>query len=333
MYKTGIIDIFITISILICFLILLIKSAKQLENNIITISKKLKLKEFFLGFLLIGIFTNLPEIAVAIFSVNQNTPSLSVGNLFGGATVLLTLVFGLVAIKFKKIAFKRPLFTESELVIGLLQLMCSLIFISDGYLSIVESLSILIFYLLYIRYISHHFQFKFRDVFKINLKKFLSGISTSTILSTILSVGLLIIAANFIVELSENLAILLGIPLSLFGLLLLGIGTNLPEIAILLTTDKHDIKEKNLTTGIILGSVFVRNGILGIVGILSGGFILEDKIVFIPTIVILCLTNIIFLLFTWRDRDISREEGLLLVSLYAALMISESVIIFNNLNI
>ena len=164
-------------------------------------------------------------------------------------------------------------------------------------------------------------------MFNADIRSFFNFGNARLYISVFISVLLLLISANVIVEISKVLATALSIPIALVGIFVLGIGTNIPEIAILLTSNKGARSEKELIFGSILGSIFIRTIILGLLGIVSGGFIIKDYVVIIPTIVILSIALFMLIVFVLRNKDISKVEGIMLVALYISLIVSELLIL------
>jgi cation:H+ antiporter len=322
-------EIFLLFFALLCSVYLLMYSAKKVQNGLIIVTKKAHLKEFFLGFLILGIFTNMPETLIALISANS-APELSLGNLLGGAAILLTLGIGSIVVKFGSIRFPRRIFREGDFFVGLIQVFFILFVLIDLEVNLVESIILILFYILYIRSVAHRFNIHVtRSLFGMDIKSFFNVGNAKLYISVFVSVILLLVSANVIVEISKVLATALSIPIALVGIFVLGVGTNIPEIAILLTSNKDDRSEKELALGSVLGSVFIRTIILGVLGLVSGGFVIKDYIVIVPTIVILSLALLMLIVFVLRNKDISRVEGIMLLALYASLIVSEVLILFN----
>jgi cation:H+ antiporter len=135
---------------------------------------------------------------------------------------------------------------------------------------------------------------------------------------------ILIVASSYVVQLSESLASIIGVTESLIGILILAVGTNLPELTIMLTS-KGDEEEK-LALGNLFGSACVNAGILGLLSVLAGGFEIKDFESIVTGIVILALALILFTYFSWTGRKIDRFEGFLLIGLYVAMIITEIIV-------
>jgi len=310
----------ILIVALVIFLLVLVKSAQLVEGSFEFLSKKLKISEFFTGFVILSIITSLPEMSISVLS-SQEVPELSVGNLIGATTVLLTLVIGLSAVKYGKLEFKSR-FKEKEVLMGIGLIGFMVICILDRYISIPEGIALLSLYFSYIGYLNHKFNQKsLKKSANIEIRKLSKLLGKAG-----LGIILLLISSSVIVKLAESLAITLSISPAIIGILILAVGTNLPEITILLISKKTK-DDEDLALGNFFGSACVNPGILGLLAIMAGGVKIDSFVVIISYNVILVLTLILFAIATWTGKKVTKTEGYMLAALYIALLISEFAII------
>ncbi len=306
---------------LVVLIFILVRSAGLVEESFVFLAKKLKLNEVFVGFAILGVLTSLPEISVAIQS-SQEVPTLSLGNLFGAQAVLLTLIVGFSAIKYRGIKLQRR-FREKEIITGLGLISLGVISVIDFRLTVVEGIFLLFTYVLYILYLNKALNGNaLKKHVKVNIKKLLH-----LLVKSFIGIFLLIIASKFIVDLSSELALLLLIPPSIVGVLLLGFGTNLPELSVLLTSKREDNDSENLLLGNFLGSACANVGILGILAILSGGFNINNGVELTPTLTILTISIILFGVASWTGKTITKLEGFVLMGLYSSLLIVEFLVL------
>lgn len=318
-------DIFLNIFILIILIVGLVISAKFVESSFVTIANKLRVNEFFLGFFVLAIITSLPEISIAVVSSNVS-PELSLGNLFGATIVILTLIIGISAIKYRGIDFKGK-FSEKEVLMGLLTIFLMIVVIFDATLTVFESIVLFSVYAIFIYYLYR--KFNKRDS---RPTLFLSLDNSNPIkLFTIAIIGAvgIIITSTYIVETAGNIAESLKVSETLIGILMLAIGTNLPELTILLTSKK--MEEEELAIGNFFGSACVNVAILGLLGITSRGFQIEGFAGIVSGGVILLISIIFFIIFSWTGRRLSKSEGFLLVAVYVAFVLTELIVVFNKL--
>lgn len=315
-------EILLLIGIIIFFLVLLVKSAELVEGAFVFLARKIHISEFFIGFVVLSIITSLPEMSISVLS-SQDIPELSIGNLIGASTVLLTLVIGLSAIKYKTLIFKGR-FSEKEVVMGIGLIASMILVLWDKYISVDEGLLLLGGYLFYVFYLNHKFN---KDIIKknssLNIHKLFHSFGRAGI-----GIIILLISSSIIVRSASHLAGLLSISPALIGLLLLAIGTNLPELTILFIS-KQNVGDQKLALGNIFGSACVNPGILGLLAVLAGGVKVDSFISIVPSLVILSFTLVLFGIATWTGRQVTRFEGILLISLYISLIIAELLIILH----
>jgi cation:H+ antiporter len=320
-------EITFSLFVLTLSVLTLIKSASYVEESLVLIAKKLKFDEFILGFVVLALTTSLPEIGVAVFASNEN-PQISLGNLIGATTVLLSLVIGLTAVKFKSLTFTGK-FKEIDVILGIFLIFLMIPVLIDKHISITEGFLMLYFYIAYIFLVFRQFKLGLKK--DMGLKKIHITVNQVTVLrhyyKILIALTTLILSAYFTVESATDLALDIGISQTLVGLLILGIGTNLPEIAILVLSKSDD--EKKLALGNFFGSACVNVGILGLLTILSGGIRItqKDLTTLSPSLTILMITGIIFLIFSWTGKKLDKGEGIILASLFVALILAELTIL------
>ena len=311
----------ILILIIIGLLLALIKSAEMVEHTFVLIARKSRISEFIIGFVVLGIVTSLPEISIAVAS-SQSVPELSVGNLIGASAVLLTLILGINAIKYKNIAFKGK-FAEKELLIGIFSVFLMLLSILDRYVSVVEGLFMLLTYVIYIIYLNYKFSKK------IDLKQSMVNVMRiySSVGIALLGMVILVVSSIFIVKAATSLAHNLYISPALVGVFLLGVGTNIPELTILITS-KVKKTEQQLTVGNELGSLFLNPGTVGLLAVLAGGAQIYDLASIAPALVACMIALGLFTIFSYTGRSLSKTEGIILVAVFASLIISQFIVLF-----
>ena len=117
---------------------------------------------------------------------------------------------------------------------------------------------------------------------------------------------------------------LLRIPSSFIALLVLSIGTNVPELVIASRSIMK--KEKDVAFGDYMGSAAMNSLLFGLLGIANMNFIIE-RTEFVPTFLLFSLGLVLFIIFCNSKRIISRGEGLVLMAVYGVYLVWQ----FNNL--
>jgi Ca2+/Na+ antiporter len=142
------------------------------------------------------------------------------------------------------------------------------------------------------------------------------------LLQMILGTVSIFIAGNILVDQSIYFAGLLGISPSLVGLLLLSIGTNVPEIVIALRAVVQ--KQQGIAFGGYLGSTATNTVTFALVALLGGPFLLTSTNFFITSI-LLMIGFILFYLFARSSDSISRKEGFILLGIYVLFVLVQAV--------
>lgn len=295
--------------------LILIKSSEIIIKSLTQIASFLHLSEFTLSFVLVAFATSLPELFVGFSSILNQTPNISLGNIIGANIVNLTLVIGLGTILAKGIEIKSQIIFKDSLYTSVIAA-APLILLLDFELSRTDGLFLLLLFILYL--INFLYQQK-RDakIFKdVSRKEF-----TRNFLFFVGGVILLLLSARIVVELVEILAWELKLPLILFGLIFLGMGTALPELIFNTQAVLKGFKE--LGIGNVLGSITVNSAlILGLVALISPIKIINYSSFAIGAIFLLLLL-ILFIIFIKTKKFLSWKEGAILVILYSLFVFLE----------
>ncbi len=252
------------IVVLIIFSVVLIKSADMIIIAVRRINTQTHTGKFALSAILLAIGSSLPELFVGITSALEGTPSLSFGNVLGANIANISLVVGASAFLTGAVEI-RDGYIKKDIVVALFAGLAPLILAIDGNISRVEGLILLATYGVYVTNLFHKryleiaedhkketFLYRFIRQFNHKEEKF-----TKEMGRLFLGLLLLLISADLIVKAATDLAQLAGIPIFLVGLILLSIGTTLPEM----TFSFRSIREHQPTMfyGNILGSVIANS--------------------------------------------------------------------------
>lgn len=134
----------------------------------------------------------------------------------------------------------------------------------------------------------------------------------SSILATIFGIIILLFSANIFVTGASNTAKYFNIPSLLIGILIVGLGTSMPELVV------SFISAVNNAPGIAIGNAYGSNIanialILGVTAIISPVYfksqILKKELPILTTITLISLFQIL-------DKNISRADGIILLVLF-----------------
>ncbi len=286
----------------------LVKAAHWVIKSLIYLSQRMKISEFVIAFILAGIATSLPELFVGISSALNKTPILSLSNIIGSNIANITLVLGITILLLRGLDIKIKTINRNIIYTALLMIY-SLLLCLDGILSRLDGVALLVSFLLYNLILIHQGQ----DINKIVVKTKKKEL-TKNIFLFIISIALLLLSAQIIVNAANNLAIKLNIPLFIVGLFMVAIGTSLPELIFGIRAAHR--KHKDMILGGILGSVAVNStAVLGITALISP-IIIENSALFISSIIALLVAYLLFGIFSYSQKRISWQEAMILLFFY-----------------
>lgn len=290
---------------------LIISSVEKLAGS-------LNVESFVVSFFVLGFLTSLTEISVGLNALIDNTPEISAGNLLGGSVILLFFAIPLLGLISNKINLDHNIGTRGVLY-SVLSLLSPFFLILDKNFSVFDGYVVLFFYSMLIIYLYSKDlkEYKSQKNTKSNINKL------KPLFSVILGVTVLILSSNYLVDRVALIADNLGISPFVISLLIISLGTNIPEIVIAIRSILDgDIQ---IAFGNYLGSSVFNIFILGLVGIISNGFDINSYS-FITTFIV-AIGFSLFYVFIKSKNSLSRKECLILFLFYFIFLLSELLII------
>ncbi len=282
-------------------------------------SHRLKLSSFSVSFLILGLFTSLGELSVGITAVLDNDPEIFVGNLIGASIVLFTLVIPLLAITGKKIKI-NPEFQSFNLIASLAVIGMPVILSFDGKLDRLDGIiSLLLFALAAILIESKRGLLKnpptaiHNHILKVGPE----------ILKIVIGVIIVYLSSNSVVEQTMYFSQILRMSPFFISLILVSLGTNLPELSLVVRT--IFFKDKEIAFGDYVGSASYNT-------LIFGGLILwYGKTIYLTnnyviSLLVLIIGLFLFYLFAKSKNTLTRREGFWLLCLYLLFVYVEVVI-------
>jgi len=314
------------ILLLIIFSFLLVRSADLVIVALRRIARWTKTGVFALSAIILAIGTSFPELFVGITSALEKEPNLSLGVILGSNIANISLVAGLTAFVVGKV-YVHGDFLKRDVWIALVAGILPIILVLDRELSRIDGLILLA---AYGAYASSFFRTRFLEIAKEHkkesffyrfLRRFnhLDSKKTKEYGRLFVGIALLLFSADVIVKISIQLALIANIPLFVVGLILIAMGTSLPELAFSLRTlEDH---EPSMFFGNLLGSTIANSTlIIGTVSVIQPIKILAVNQYFIAVIAFI----VIFLSFWYFIRSkhrLDRWEAGFLLFLYAVFLL------------
>jgi cation:H+ antiporter len=266
------------------------------------------LSEASAGFVFLAVMTSTPEIIVALFSVVQGTPAISIGDILGSNIFNVGAVLGILGM----LGFLKTCCTDLLVELTDILFLTSLIPLLLVIFKVASPIVGVI--LLGTFLINIYFMAKKRTptVKTNNLATVGKGNRKKVVAMLILSFTAVIIAARFVVSSGIDIAVILGAPPILIGAKVVAIGTSLPELTLDLTAVRRG--HVQLAIGDIIGSNLTNlTLVLGLVLITSPFAV--DMTIFIEILPFLLITTIIFWRFLTRG-GVSQVGGIILMMTY-----------------
>lgn len=290
--------------------LLVVESAKN-------IAKILGISQTLIGLGIISIGTSLPEIATNIKSGLVKASGIAIGTNLGSDIMQITFILGITAVIGTIIATKGIIKRDGFMVLGAIVLMF-LIGITGYKVTRIEGIILIVLYLAYIFYISRKERFFVKLGKKIgdNFSKHKSE-GLKDIVMMIFGIAILIYAADFVVNHALKLADYWGVAQSFIGVMIIGVGTGLPELSTAITGIFR--KAHGISLGTLIGSNITNPMFsLGFGAIASGSFglIFEKNLLFFD-IPFLFIASVVALLLLGKNMKLERKEGFVLLGLYA----------------
>lgn len=293
------------------FTVSLVVLALASHYTILAVEKLVELtglSEISVGFVILAVLTSIPELTVALFSVVQGEPGISIGDILGSNVFNVGVVLGILGL----LGFLKTCCT------GLLLDLTDILFITSLIpllLVIFNIASPLVGILLLATFVVNTYLMtkKRTPVVSTNgvgSPKRLSKIKVTLFL--ILGLASIIVAARFVVSSGIEIALFFGAPPILLGAKVVAVGTSLPE----LTTDFAAVRRGHvhLAIGGIIGSNLTNlTLVLGLV-LLTSPFAVNMTI-FTEILPFLLITTVIFWRFLIRG-GISKLGGIILIMSY-----------------
>jgi len=251
-----------SVPLLIISLSLIALLSERVIRYVLVLSKVFDLSEMAAGFILLSVITSLPELSVSTVAATLGEGGLSVGNVLGSNIANLTIIIGL-AIFFSKTEILVKGQSQKELVQFLfLSSIIPLFIVQRGSLGPVLGIVLLTLFIYFSVTIS-------RKTGKTDpVEPIKNGDTAMVGLKFALSVVLIIVLSRFVVDSSIDIASFIGLPPSIIGATIIGLGTSLPELA----TTAQALKEKlfGMALGNLLGSCITNiTLILGVSSLIS----------------------------------------------------------------
>jgi len=304
--------------------------SSYLVKTLVDIAKYLKWREFIIAFFAMAFATSLSNLFIDLNAAFRGMQEIAFGDIIGGNLVDLTLVAAIAVFFTKKTLPADSKMVQGSTLFTILIAILPLLMIWDGNLTRGDGL-ILIFAFFTYGYWIFSKKDRFQKFYKKDKKESVDSAKgwfgfLLSLGKMILLVGLLLAASFGVINSAQLFADKLGVSLSLVGVLIVGLGNCLPEAYFAVISAKKG--EGWMVLGELMGSVIIcATLVLGIVALVAP-FEVKDFSPFVIARAFTLVAALFFLVVVKTGQKITKKEGLLLLSIYIAFLLTEIFVKF-----
>lgn len=279
---------------------------RSVEN----LAQRLKISPFAMSFFVLGLLTSIPEFSIGINSIINDTPDIFVGNLLGASLVIFIFIIPLLAVFGGGVKLVHQL-SENNLIFSLLVVAAPVFLIADNVLTRTEGVFLILIYFILFYFIEK--KHGLTTIIQKEEKKIFNRHFFEDVIELLLASTIIFLASRYIVTETVYFSSMFNISQFLISIIVLSIGTNLPEISLTL---KAIVNKKNeVALGDYLGSAAANTLLFGLFTLLNGKRV--NISVYSFRILLLTLFGLgVFYIFSRSKNNISKHEGKILLLIY-----------------
>jgi cation:H+ antiporter len=277
----------------------------------LSISKRIGISEFVVGIVILAVGSDLPELAIAIDVAikgigNGGASDVVVGSALGSTLGQIGFVLGIAGLLATLTLRHRTIYRHGFILLGSIVFLA--LFAWDGEVTRTEGIALLLMYTVYLILV-------IADAG--NYENMVEGSPPDglALSITLLGIGLAIvtISADVTVEGAINVALNLGVSEAVVAVLIVGLGTSLPELSISVAAVMKG--RARMSVGNLIGSnIFDTLVPIGAAAVISGVSFSPDFLrVELPFLFV--LTTVVLLLFL-RKLGIRKAEAAVILAMY-----------------
>ncbi len=311
-------EILLQIVLLIVGFVVLIKGADWLVDGSSSIATNFKVSKTLIGLTIVAFGTSAPELAVSITSLANGSTDMLLGNIIGSNIINVLLLVGVGAvicpIKVHKETVRKelPILLLVSTALAVLFLDTTLNSADVNSITRSDAIICLLFFGVFLYYLIV-MAFRNREAKTNKREKPKYKLGKAFVFAILGLVGL-VVGSQLVVNSATEIAHVIGVSDRIIALTIVALGTSLPELATTIVAAKH--KETDLIVGNIIGSNIFNICIVMGIPVTIFGTITPDSFQIVD-LVMMVLSAVLLVLVTYRDKLISRREGLLMLLVFA----------------
>ena len=284
------------------------------------VAERFGVPEFVIGLAILSVGSDLPELAIAIDAAIKNlhtgqTSDVVVGSALGSCLAQIGLVLGITGLLHHLTLPSKAVYQHGSVLLGSLILLA--LFALDGYVSLTEGIALVVVYVIYLIMLLTSGGNGNGEIGDHSSGKL-------GVLIAYLLVGLAIVSgsAELTVSSATKVAVRFGWEQSLVAILLIGLGSSLPELSISVVAA---IKRRaHLSIGNLIGSnIFDTLVPIGVAATISGLEFDQGMLLFeLPAL--FALSALVLVFFKGKE-GIRKREAWIILGIYVAYAVTKLV--------
>lgn len=302
--------------------IVIIKASDILVDSATSIAIKCKVPKMLIALTIVSFGTCAPEIAISFTSVINKNGTIAFANVIGSCIVNVFLIIGLASL-LHPIKVKHDTVKKELPILLLITTSFSALMLDSGFnkttpnvFSRVDGIILMSLFLMFVLYLIQLSKRREKNNEKMEIKYDNIWIA---IIILILSIVLISLSSNIIVDNAIKIAKSLHISEKLITMTAIVIGTSLPEMFMTISSARKG--EFDMAIGNIIGTnIFNICIVLGLPVTIYGDISLSNFSII--DIVAVFLTSLDLYLFARSERTISKLEGFIMLLIFAVYYVS-----------
>lgn len=294
---------------------LIIKASDVLIDSAKAIAIKFKVSKVLIALTIVAFGTSAPELAISFKSIMSDNGSIALSNIIGSSIVNVLLAIGLTAISYP-IKIKKDTIKKELPILVLVTIVFTIIIANgllNGYkhntLNTFDGLLLLLVFVIFIIYIVQSVRKVDRSY---SQEKSKYGMIKS-IIYLVISIVVIIFSADLLVDSAITISNNLGVSEKVITMVVIVIGTSLPEIFLTVASAKK--KEHEMAIGNIIGTnIFNICIVMGLPIVIFNGFTIVDFDII--DIGVVLISSLLLYIFAKSEKTLSRKEGILMISIF-----------------
>ena len=298
--------------------IIIIKSSDILVDCASSLAIHCNIPKMLIALTIVAFGTCAPEVAISFQSVAAGNGTIAFANVIGSCIVNTFLIIGLAAIirpiRVKHATIKKELPILLIITTGFVVLMLDSVFnpLTPNTFSRADGIILILLFLMFVSYIIQLLKKKDADTEKIEPKYKNVFLILFLLIGSILCISL---SSDVIVNSATALAKKLNVSEKVITMIVVVIGTSLPEMFMTLTSARK--KEFDMAIGNIIGTnIFNICIVLGLPITIYGDLVLENFN--LTDIITVFLTSCLLYIFARSEKEVSKKEGIVMLMVFLA---------------